>query len=285
MNTGEFKSTAHGQQAIGFAQLATWDPKMRECETIEELSQVSHDHLDVLSPCRKSVFWTMLPKLLQKRGGGPPRTNLRHGQIKEQLDAVLLCNTLENLQAFRFRDIATTALGLAKTVKQVGLFCGKQPSTRSPHQILHDLLIGDNSENNQHMFGKIAMSSIPDLSKSDARSLLHFIYAFGLAECVPNVDGGRTLFDFAAVKVIYKLRHFNSQDLSNMLWAYAKVGASNLALFKAAGDSIVALDSFSGLKPQDIQHCLGMCNSRRVTPTTLKKSCQSYCWTGWLEWF
>ncbi len=159
----------------------------------------------------------MLPKLLQKRGGGPPRTNLRHGQIKEQLDAVLLCNTLENLQAFRFRDIATTALGLAKTVKQVGLFCGKQPSTRSPHQILHDLLIGDNSENNQHMFGKIAMSSIPDLSKSDARSLLHFIYAFGLAECVPNVDGGRTLFDFAAVKVIYKLRHFNSQDLSNML--------------------------------------------------------------------
>jgi hypothetical protein len=83
---------------------------MRECKTIEELSQLARDHLDVLSPRGKSAFWTMLPKLIQIRDGGPPRTNLRHVQMKEQLDTIL-CNTLENIEAFDFRDIATTALG------------------------------------------------------------------------------------------------------------------------------------------------------------------------------
>jgi hypothetical protein len=61
---------------------------MRECKTIEELPQLAHDHLDVLSPRGKSAFWTMLPKLLQNCGVGPLRTNLRHVQIKEQLDTI-----------------------------------------------------------------------------------------------------------------------------------------------------------------------------------------------------
>jgi hypothetical protein len=226
---------------------------MRECKTIEELSQLAHDHLDVLSPRGKSAFWTLLPKLIQTRDGGPPRTNLRHVQMKEQLDTIL-CNTLENIEAFDFRDIATTALGMAKIVKHVGPFRQKKPLTESPHQILHDLLIGVNSENKQIIFGKIAMLSIPILSDFDARSLSNFIYAYGLAECVPNVDGGHTLFDVVAVKSIYNLRHFNSQDLSNILWSYAKVGASNSALFNAAGDSVIALEDLSEFKPQDISN-------------------------------
>ncbi len=226
---------------------------MRECKTLEELSQLAHDHLDVLSPRGKSAFWTMLPKLIQTRDGGPPRTNLRHFQMKEQLDTIL-CNTLENIEAFDSRDIATTALGLAKIVKHVGHFRRKKPPTGSPHQILHDLLIGVNSENKQIIFGKIAMLAIPILSDFDARHLSNFIYAYGLAECVPNVDGGRTLFDVVAVEAIYNLRHFNSQDLSNMLWAYANVGASNSALFNAAGDSVIALEDLSEFMPQAISN-------------------------------
>jgi hypothetical protein len=173
--------------------------------------------------------------------------------MKEQLDTIL-CNTLENIEAFDFRDIATTALGLAKIVKHVGPFSRKKPPTGSPHQILHDLLIGVNSENKQFIFGKIAMLSTPILSDFDARSLSNFIYAYGLAECVPNVDGGRTLFDVVAVEAIYNLRHFTSQGLSNMLWAYANVGASNSALFNAAGDSVIALEDLSEFMPQEISN-------------------------------
>jgi hypothetical protein len=73
-----------------------------------------------------------------------------------------------------------------------------------------------------------------------------------IVKCASNVYGGRTLFDVVALKAIYKLRHFNSQELSNMLWAYAKVGASNSALFVEAGDASVALDSLSDFKPQEM---------------------------------
>ena len=134
--------------------------------------------------------------------------------------------TRKSMEAFDFRDIATTALSLAKIVKQVGPFGGKKPPTAgSPHQILHlhDLLIGVNSENKQYIFGDIAMFSIQVLFDSETRSLLNFIYPYGLAECFPNVYGGRTLFDIVAVEATSKLWLFNSQELSNMIWAYAKV--------------------------------------------------------------
>ena len=85
------------------------------------------------------------PLVESQRFGQPPRTNLRHVQMKEQLDTIL-CNTLENIEAFDFRDIATTALGLAKIEKHIGPFRQKKPPAGSPHQILHDLLIRVNSE-------------------------------------------------------------------------------------------------------------------------------------------
>jgi hypothetical protein len=71
-----------------------------------------------------------------------------------------------------------------------------------------------------------------------------------------DVEGGHTLFDVLAHEAISKLRHFNSQDLSNMLWAYAKVGTSksNSSLFKAAGDLIVALKDLNGFKPQHVSN-------------------------------
>jgi hypothetical protein len=228
---------------------------MGNCKTVEELAQMTYLNLHVMSPRDKSAFWTILSKLLQNRGGRPSRTNHnKHGQIKEQLD-VILVNTLENIGRFNPRAVATTALGLAKIVKQVGHVSGKRSSSSgSPHQILHDLLIGIDSEHKQSIFSKIAISSIPIIHELDPRNLSNYIYAFGVAECVPNVKEGRTLFDVIALQAIPKLRHFNSQDLSNMLWAYANVGAQNSLLFKAAGDSIVPLENLRDFWPQALSN-------------------------------
>jgi hypothetical protein len=65
------------------------------------------------------------------------------------------------------------------------------------------------------------------------------------------------LFNVEAVEAIYNLRHFTSQNLSNMLWAYAHVGASNSALFNAAGDSVIALEDLSEFMPQKIPTSFG----------------------------
>jgi hypothetical protein len=135
---------------------------------------------------------------------------------------------------------------MAKIVKQVGrTVSGRKSHTNSLNQILHDLLIWNDSGNKNAIFSKIAASSIPIIHEFDSWGLSNYMYAYGLVEFVPyDVKGGLTLFDVVAHEAIPKLRHFNSQGLSNMLWAYAKVGASksNSALFEAAGDSIVAMN-------------------------------------------
>ncbi len=171
-------------------------------------------------------------------------------------------------------------------MKQVGPFIEKKTPPGSPHQNLHDVLIGVKSEYKQFVLGKIAISSISVLFNFDARHLSNFIYAYGLTECIPNLEGGRTLFDVVAVQANSKLRHFNSQDISNILWAYANVGASNSKFFKAAGDSIIDLDNLSDVWPQALSNNpLGLCNCGRVTPTTFLELCRSYCFMRQLEQF
>ena len=163
-------------------------------------------------------------------------------------------------------DIATTALGLAKIVIQVGPSRVKKHTRGNPHQILHDRLIGVKSESKRFIFGEIAISSIPVLPKFEARHLSNLIYAYGLAECISKMDEGRIL---PCTQAMSKLRHFNPQDLSNMLWAYAKVGASNPALFKASGDSIVALNNLRDFWPQALSNIVwAYATGRRRGPTT-----------------
>ena len=72
----------------------------------------------------------------------------------------------------------------------------------------------------------------------------------GLSEYIPKVEDGRTILDILALEAMSKLQHFNSQDLSNMLWSYAKVESSNSVLFKTAGDLIVGMNDLSEFEPQ-----------------------------------
>jgi hypothetical protein len=102
----------------------TRDPDMRQCNSVEELVQMAYEHLDVLTPRGKSFFWRILSKLLQNRGGRPSGINHKQGPIEKQLDTILR-NTLDGMHAFDYRDIATTALGLAKIVIQVSPSRGK----------------------------------------------------------------------------------------------------------------------------------------------------------------
>jgi hypothetical protein len=62
--------------------------------------------------------------------------------------------------------------------------------------------------------------------------------------------------DVLALEAISKLQHFNPQNLSNMLWSYAKVELSNSLLFKAAGDVIMGMNDLSEFQPQHFSNIL-----------------------------
>jgi hypothetical protein len=220
---------------------------MQQCNTAEELVHLAYDHLDTISPRGIAAFWAALPKILHRRD-----RNSR-AQVNEQL-AEILCNTLENMKGYSYRDIATIAISLVKIMNEVESH-GQRAATSSLHRHLHTLLIGGgNSENKHYIFSEIATHATPILSNFDARSLSNLIYSYGHAEYVPTVENDCTIFDVAALEAISKLQHFNCQELSNMLWSYAKMKSSNSVLFKAAGDLIADMNDLSEFKPQELSN-------------------------------
>jgi len=220
---------------------------MRQCNTAEDLVQVAYDHLDTISPRGIAAFWSLLVKHVQNHRGGNSRA-----QLNEQLDEIL-CNTLENMKRYSHIDISTIAISLAKIMKQVESR-GQRAATGSLHRNLHLLLVGVNSESKHYIFSQISMHAIPILYTFDARCLSNLINSFGHAEYVPKVEDGRSILDILALEVMSKLHHFNSQDLSNMLWSYAKLESSNSSLFTAVGDSIVDTNDLSESWPQALSN-------------------------------
>jgi hypothetical protein len=195
-----------------------------------------------------AAFWSLLMKHVQNHRGDS------RVHLNKQLDAIL-CNTLKSMYNFDGREIATIAISLVKVMKQVESFTQKA-ATGSLHRILHNLLVGINSEKKQFILDKVAESSVMILSEFDARCLSNLIYSFGLAEYITKVKDGRTILDVLALEAMSKLQHFNSQDLSNMLWSYAKVESSNSMLFKAAGDLIVGMNDLGEFWPQHLSNIL-----------------------------
>jgi hypothetical protein len=88
------------------------DPDMRLCNTIDDLIETAYDHLDTISPRGIAAFWSLLVKHVQNHRGGNSQV-----QLNEQL-AKILCNTLESMNNFNDRDIATIAISLAKVMKR-----------------------------------------------------------------------------------------------------------------------------------------------------------------------
>jgi hypothetical protein len=242
---------ARSSSSQGGAHLvSTRDPDLRQCKNLENLVHLAYGHISTISPCGIAAFWSLLVKHVQNHRGG----NIR-AQLNEQL-AKILCNTLENMKRYSHIDIATIAISLAKIMKQVESH-GQRAAAGSLHCNLHNLLMGGgNSEKKQFIFSEIATHATPILSKFDGRSLSNLIYSFGLSECAPMVEGGRTIMDILALEAMPKLQHFNSHDLSNMLWSYAKLESSNSLPFKAAGDKIVGMNDLSEFWPQHFSNIL-----------------------------
>jgi hypothetical protein len=49
--------------------LSTRDPDLRQCDSMEELVQLAHEHLDTISPRGIAAFWSLLVKHPQNQHG------------------------------------------------------------------------------------------------------------------------------------------------------------------------------------------------------------------------
>jgi len=222
------------------------DPDMRVCQSIEELTQMAYEHRDSMSPRGMSAYWTLVSKLLHKRSSRPSN------QMQMQIDE-LIGKTLRSIKTYDIRDISTIAISLAKIINKIQK--RKRPMKGSPHQILQDILIGNDSKIKESIFTEIAKASVLILHEFNARDLSNLIYAYGLVEYIITEDE-ITMFDVFAQAAIPNLHKFNGQDTSNMLWSYANVGVSNSQLFEQAGDAIVKMNNLNEFWPQALSNII-----------------------------
>lgn len=256
-------------------------PRISACLTLETALDTTYDHLHNVCPRDLAAFWNTVPKFLQNWDRRPaskkPRNDNNNGQKMKRRFETILGRSLEDINLFGARDLATTSLSLAKIVKCIGSKgnYGKGIPNGGPHQILHDLLIGNNSEDKQldFIFLSIAEASRPILSEFDVRCISNLVYAFGLAGCDPKTgEGRRTFFDILASEAIPNLRQFNSQDFANLVWACATLNKAQPELFRKIGDRIVALDSLRGYEPQHLSNiCWSYATAKESHPKLFKK--------------
>ncbi|KAL9184059.1 hypothetical protein ACHAXT_002145 [Thalassiosira profunda] len=167
-------------------------PMVAGCPSLKKAVDLTHGHLDLLTPRQIAAFWAAAPALLQKEGA----TSGRHdaSTLEKQLESILI-RTLEDMGTYRPKDASTTALGLARLVKAVG-----DPSTELPvggaHRILRDLLVGDGGDRQRFIFQTIA-EAVPSLQEFDARDVSNFIYA--------DAEAHLPLFEKIARHVLEKL--------------------------------------------------------------------------------
>jgi len=211
---------------------------MKDCKTIEEAIAMSMEDPEQLTTRRVSAFWAVAPRLLDEY---IQRTEHDQVPASNQL-AKILSITIGNIESFSPRELSTTTLGLARITKKVGRgnYHGKAFPEGSPHEKLHKILL--DPEMKHHIFRKIANATMRVLPEFDARCLANLCYAYAIADYLPKIDDGSALFDHLAEQSIPLLGTFKSQELSNMLWAYAHLGASHSDLFQEAGDAIDSLD-------------------------------------------
>ena len=229
------------------------DPDMRKCTSIEGLTQTAYDNKDNMSPRGMAAFWSLVSKFVHRSSSRPTSSPSKHMQM--QMDH-LMRKTLQSIDTYGYRDIATIAISLAKIVKKVGN-TRKMHQEGSTGQIMHNVVIGNNSKNKQCIFNEIADASIPIINDFEARHLSNLIYAYGLVDYTLDMDDGNpnnNFFGILADAAIHNLKGFGPQDLSNMVWAYANVGECHPTLFKEAGDAIAASESLDEFWPQALSN-------------------------------
>ena len=228
-------------------------PDMSNCKTIEEASQLAYQHLGSMSPRDMSAFWSIVSRILQKDSHANENEKQRSypPNLKNQLNTIFT-HTMTNIGTFKQRDLAQTAMAFAKISNSINTRNAKHGEKGSPGDIFGSIMIKEQ----ELTFQSIANAAYATLDEADARCLSNFAYAYALVGIVPHIDGddGKTLFDHIADKSISLLYTFNPQNLSNILWAFARAGVSHDRLFQEVGHDIVVSHNLQQFKPQGLSN-------------------------------
>ena len=231
-------------------------PRFSDDSTVDELVQIAHDNLDVMTPLATAALWNKIYRQLDRRDGrnnnnrGARKAN--GGQNARNIDDIFQ-HTIDTLREFSTRELTQTILSLSK----IAAALRKQRNKRgeSGHKrVLRELLLNKNMKPNEDVFQSFANASMGILEQFGARHLSNLALAYAKIDYVPKFDDGSDLFDHIATEAVDTKGNFSEQGISNLMWSYATVNKPHPVLFETIGDQVVAIKHLGEFKPQGLSN-------------------------------
>ena len=236
--------------------------QVKDCKTLEEAIDFVHKHLRTSTNRNLSAFWSAASRLLREsrdsrvhsKGWPNEETHLTTRKLTE-----IFTMTSDRLGRFHPRDLSTTSFAFSKIINHVERNArGDEKKKVDYARVFNSILVGEHRTRRDLIFDFIANAAVRSVQKFDARGLSNTVYSFALIGYQPNVQGNRPFLKIMAGECLHQLNHFKMQELSNLVWSYAKLDHKNPELFGAVASRILELDpkADATFNPQVISNIL-----------------------------
>ena len=246
-------------------QYHRWD--VRSSLTIPSLLQLSIDNFDVSYPSTIAAVWNRFPVLLKTIDTNNVTTNDYINESTIQANVVereetghriafLIHRTIQSVETFRPKEMATILLSLAKIHRLI-----RWRRNRTDDYVYHgafwDIFFDTELlRPKEEMFAPLTDAAYRNLDRFDGRCLSNLVYAYALMGYNPHIGEDSTLLDGIAEVCLGRIKEFEPQGISNTLWSFATLGVVDSRLFQSMGDFMVQSSNFKEFKPQELSNIL-----------------------------
>lgn len=220
------------------------NPTMKSYTNTADLIRGAYENRADLVSSSIAAFWTRAALLLEEESHNHQHCS---GRIKHLHDKVsyFLRQTEATLDTFGSNNMSQTLTAMGKIYK-----LGRQGTTYQ--ELFYDLIVGNGVTSSDSIFLKIANVAVHKLGRYDAQALSTTAITFARIGVAPILDDGSNLFDSIAFYSMRRMRDFNPQGLSTLVWAYATVQVSHPSLFGRVAEN--ALHILHRFNPQNLSN-------------------------------
>jgi hypothetical protein len=221
-----------------------------DCQSVDEVIQLAAENIDEL-PFYSASVWTSISRLLSRRPNRQPlsRKEDEGREIRQQIIDIIE-QTMNSHKTLRPQELTTIILGMAKTAKQTNDALLLKRRVNIYQISLRNFLLDHKSRPKRRIFLPLAEAVNDTLYRFEPRQLSNVAYAFALLRYDQKLKNGSSLLERIALESLNSIDQFNSQDISNMLWAYASLKVPHPPLFQSLGDAVANMPDLTGFKPQ-----------------------------------
>ncbi len=203
-------------------------PVFTDEHTIDELIQIAHDNLLVMTPLEIATVWNKLSiQIAQGSECQISQTGYALNKRKLECRKIFQLTKLE-LTLFSMEELSQTIYSIALIASSLQkrdgiLYEGECEAA------LRDLFLNRNMTPKEEIFNLFASKTVGKLHQSDAHDLSNLAYAYASI----RAGDGKDLLELIAMKAMQMKSDFNAQDISMFLLAYVTGSNPNPKLLKA----------------------------------------------------